>query len=318
MQRTVEETRKFTSKMKITINQLLALALLAITASGLPVSCTYDYFVDETNYRVYVPEVANGTVSDCFVAVYDDKGQLMRSRRTGHADRDPRVAMGIFNFRLPPGKYTTYCYADLGDMPIEEEHSEALAFFATRRLPAPPEHAHAEPAEVKYQILEPEIKPDYKLKTDTTAIARYVGRITVHFKNIPVPVRQVARVRMEATGVGTRQLFRQDSVSTRFTAGDCMYDDFEFVPLSSPNEWAVSRRYFPSMPGQAMRVRFHFIDAAGRNISTLPVDLVDNKTGAPVVLHRGEHVIIEVDSYLVTGVSLVGWNETIKETGKDI
>jgi hypothetical protein len=303
--------------MKIKINQLLAITLLGITVIGLPISCTYDYFVDETNYRVYVPEVANGTVSDCFVAVYDDKGQLMRSRRTGHSDRDPRVAMGIFSFRLPPGKYTTYCYANRGDMPIVEDGSEAQSFFAMQQLSSP-EHAYTQPSEVNYQILKPEIKPDYKLKIDTTAIVRYVGRITVHFKNIPVPLGQVARVRMEATGVGTRQFFPQDTVSTRFTTGDYMYDDFEFIPLASLNEWAVTRRYFPSMPGQAMRVQFHFLDAAGRNIATLPVDMVDSKTGTPIVLHRGEHIIIEVDSYFVVSVELVGWDETIKESGRDI
>ena len=32
-------------------------------------SCTYDYFKDETNYQVYVPEVVDNKVSDCRVLV---------------------------------------------------------------------------------------------------------------------------------------------------------------------------------------------------------------------------------------------------------
>ena len=37
-------------------------------------SCTYDYFKDETNYQVYVPEVVDNKVSDCRVLVYDETG----------------------------------------------------------------------------------------------------------------------------------------------------------------------------------------------------------------------------------------------------
>ncbi|MBQ6792849.1 MAG: hypothetical protein IJO84_05720, partial [Butyricimonas sp.] len=38
-------------------------------------SCTYDYFKDETNYQVYVPEVVDNKVSDCRVLVYDETGK---------------------------------------------------------------------------------------------------------------------------------------------------------------------------------------------------------------------------------------------------
>ena len=40
-------------------------------------SCTYDYFKDETNYQVYVPEVVDNKVSDCRVLVYDETGTLV-------------------------------------------------------------------------------------------------------------------------------------------------------------------------------------------------------------------------------------------------
>ena len=43
-------------------------------------SCTYDYFKDETNYQVYVPEVVDNKVSDCRVLVYDETGVLVGAR----------------------------------------------------------------------------------------------------------------------------------------------------------------------------------------------------------------------------------------------
>ena len=51
-------------------NRLL-IAFTGVIILLLLASCTYDYFKDETNYQVYVPEVVDNKVSDCRVLVYD-------------------------------------------------------------------------------------------------------------------------------------------------------------------------------------------------------------------------------------------------------
>ena len=47
-------------------NRLL-IAFTGVIILLLLASCTYDYFKDETNYQVYVPEVVDNKVSDCRV-----------------------------------------------------------------------------------------------------------------------------------------------------------------------------------------------------------------------------------------------------------
>ena len=64
-------------------------------------SCTYDYFKDETNYQVYVPEVVDNKVSDCRVLVYDETGVLVGARYEAAPWKDPRMRAGLFSFRLP-------------------------------------------------------------------------------------------------------------------------------------------------------------------------------------------------------------------------
>jgi len=45
-------------------NRLLIVLFTGVAVLLSLASCTYDYFEDETNYQVFVPEVLNKTVSD--------------------------------------------------------------------------------------------------------------------------------------------------------------------------------------------------------------------------------------------------------------
>jgi hypothetical protein len=301
------------------IKKLLAVALWGALLAGLHASCTYDYFVDETNYRVYVPEVANGQVSDCYVAVYDEGGQLVRVRRTGWpGDSDPRAALGIFSFHLPPGKYTTYCYANVGDMQLAGSQLASESFFAMKKLDPAGEHAYAQPADMTFQKLTPEIGKTLDVKVDTAALEKYVGRITVKFKNMPVSLSGVERVRLEATGVGTRQYFHMDTLTSRFTRDDYLLDEMPLSPGATATAWEFDRRYFPSIAGEMTRLNLYFTGASGEVLFSLPVEVVDLKTGLPLPLLHGQHLVIEVDNYLVIGIGLVGWDEGVDDYDREI
>ena len=82
------------NRLLIVFTGVIILLLLA--------SCTYDYFKDETNYQVYVPEVVDNKVSDCRVLVYDETGVLVGARYEAAPWKDPRMRAGLFSFRLPP------------------------------------------------------------------------------------------------------------------------------------------------------------------------------------------------------------------------
>jgi hypothetical protein len=307
--------------MKKKNKRFLVVFLSGVLFACLIVSCTYDYFVDETNYKVFVPEVAAGTVSDCYVAVYDEAGTLVRSRRAGTSNDDPRVKAGLFSFRLPPGKYTAHCYADVKEMQLEEAASRDEAFIALKRVTPPAgydgEHAHGLPSEMLFRKLLPEIGNRFEPRVDTATLERYVGKITVLFKNLPVSP-EVARVQLEATGVATRQYFGRDTLSSRFTEEDYIFDEAPVSPAIAGASWEMSGCYFPSIDGQVMRLNLRFIDAEGKMLNNIAVEVVDPLTSLPLPLLHGRRIVLEIDTYTVVGIGIAGWDEDIKHSGKDI
>ena len=90
-------------------NRLLIVFTGVITLLLL-VSCTYDYFKDETNYQVYVQEVVDNKVSDCRVLVYDKTGVLVGARYEAAPWKDPRMRAGSVSYtHLDVYKRQEYC-----------------------------------------------------------------------------------------------------------------------------------------------------------------------------------------------------------------
>lgn len=110
-------------------NRLLIVLFTGVAVLLSLASCTYDYFEDETNYQVFVPEVLNKTVSDCRVLVYNDAGTLVGARyATSPWDKDPRMEAGLFSFRLTPGEYKVYCYTNTDSLTfVDGQHLDASA-----------------------------------------------------------------------------------------------------------------------------------------------------------------------------------------------
>ncbi|MDR2131484.1 MAG: FimB/Mfa2 family fimbrial subunit [Odoribacteraceae bacterium] len=301
--------------------RILVVFLITAMFARLSVSCTYDYFVDETNYKVFVPEVANGSITTCFVAVYDEAGTLVRTRRTGPLGSDPRVTAGIFSFRLQPGKYTAYCYANVNDMEVMDAGSSEQAFLALKRIVPPVEErdsqAYALPPEVVFQKLTPTIGNTFEQLVDTATLERFVGRITVRLKNLPFTLHDVTRVQLEATGVATRQYFSRDTLTSRLTENDYIFND---SPLAAGSEhfMEMDHYYFPSIADQLMRLNIRFLNAGGEILNEIPVEVIDTKTALPLPLLRGKRIILEIDSYTVVSIGLVGWNEEIKNSDREI
>ena len=300
--------------------RLLVVFLMGVVLAYSQVSCTYDYFVDESNYKIFVPEVALGTVKGCYVAVYDEAGMLVKARRADSASNDPRVALGLFNFHLSPGKYTAYCYANVHDIQVMGAGSAYNAFIAMKRAgsPAGKHDAYALPPEVVFQKLTPTIGNTFEQIVDTTALERYVGRITVRFKNIPVSLPAVSRVQLEATGVATRQFFGWDTITSRFTENDYIFDDTPVPPGTSGSNWEMDHYYFPSVPDQLTRLNIRFIGADGQLLNELPVEVIDTKTDRPLTLLHGRRIILEIDNYMVIGIGITEWDKDIKHSDREI
>jgi hypothetical protein len=280
-------------------------------------SCTYDYFVDETNYKIFVPEVASGAVQGCYVAVYDEAGRLVRSRVTGTSIDDPRTRAGIFAFRLQPGKYAAYCYANVDELQVSESSSADQSFVSMKQLDTIPA-AYALPPELLFRKLSPVIGERFEQRVDTVSLERYVGRITVRFKNIPVDLQRVAAVQLRAEGIATRQYFSSDTLPSRHTEEDHIFDSAPVTAPLSGSAWEMDHYYFPSIDGQLTRLSICFIDSQGTLINEIPVEVSDAKTAMPLTLLHGRRIILEIDSYTVIGIGIADWDNNIKDAEREI
>ncbi|NDV84133.1 FimB/Mfa2 family fimbrial subunit [Bacteroides sp. 51] len=278
-------------------------------------ACTYDYFVDETNYIVYIPEVKDKTIDGCRVMVYDKSGLLVGDKSTSTSTHDTKIPLGLFTFRLPVGDYKVYCYANTDGVAFSDENSYETSAFSL--LSHETGDSYSQPSDVFFDILEHTVKHPGILVSDTAAIERYVGRITVRFKNFPFDITNLASIDLLAEGVATKQYLKHDTLTTYIAEGDVMKhtNDLSTISLAG-GVLEVDHRYFPSVENSYKTLNFMFFDSGGTQIARIPVGVADPDTYIPYRLYYGKRLIIEVDRYLITTIQLVGWDEDIKTGGE--
>lgn len=283
-----------------------------ITILLLYTACTYDYFEDETNYVVYIPEVRDKTVNDCRVMIYNESGLLVGDRFVGASTNDPKLSLGLFTFRLPKGDYSVYCYANIDGVSFSGESTRETSAFS---LPLhDTEGVYRQPSDVFYDKFEHKIENPGIRHSDTTAIERYVGRITVRFKNIPFDMADLSNIELVAEGVASRQYLKHDTLTSHVMRGDDVLkhtDDVSSVSFSE-GTLEVDHRYFPSVENSYKKLNFTFTDRGGDIVAIIQVGVTDPQTNLPIRLYSGKRIIIEVDRYLVSTIRLVGWDEDIK------
>ncbi len=297
-------------------NRLLIVLFIGVTTLFLT-SCTYDYFEDETNYQVFVPEVLNRTVSDCHVLVYNDAGVLVATRyAVSPWTETPRMASGLFGFRLQPGAYKVYCYTNTDSVSfIDKQNLDNSAFVLQSSSSG--QHHYVQPLDILFQKFVPVIEHPGILKTDTASLEHYTGRITVRFKNFPGDVSRIKNVQLLAENVSVMQYLNNDTLASRLTSDDRMYHIGGLPVQKHAGILEVEHRYLPSLEGETMRLNYTFLAEDGTVINHLPIEVQD-KTGLPIRLLYGRHIIIEIDSYTVMSISIVGWNEDIVNGDTDM
>lgn len=294
--------------MRRVINLIMVLSFLAVLL--FQISCTYDYFEDETNYILYVPEVEEGSVTDCSVFVYADSGQLIAKKTMStQTVKDPRMAQGLFGFKLFPGSYKVYCYTNTDSISFSNISKLQEAAFTAHKRKSGQDH-YVQPSNIRFDKKEPVIVHTGVLSQDTTEINHYTGRVTVRFKNFPLNPSTVKVVKMSAENVGTIQYLKTDTITTSFTASDKILHEGGIPEQLKPEYLELDYRFFPSLEDKAMSMKFHFIGNDDNILMDFPVNLVEND-GKPIRLLHGQRIIIEIDTYTIVKISLIGWDEDI-------
>lgn len=304
-------------------NGLLIILFTCVSILFTYTACTYDYFVDETNYLVFVPEVKAKTVRDCRVMVYDANGNLVGEKyATNPFANDERMVRGEFAFRLNPGEYNVYCYTNTDSVAFVDTRTYDTSAF--QLLTDGTENGYMQPSDMYFHKIKPNIIHPGILNTDTADLKRYTGRITVRFKNFPVETTPINKIDLRAVNAATMQELKLDTLTTRVTEEDMMtHMDSENFTISSARSLEIDHRYLPSMvindEDVKMTLNFLFKDSQGDKVLNLPVDVAWVEEGYPArrLLH-GQRMIIEVNNYEVNKITLVGWDEDIQGGGPPI
>ena len=173
--------------MRRVINLIMVLSFLAVLL--FQISCTYDYFEDETNYILYVPEVEEGSVTDCSVFVYADSGQLIAKKTMStQTVKDPRMAQGLFGFKLFPGSYKVYCYTNTDSISFSNISKLQEAAFTAHKRKSGQDHY------VQPDVAWNESSSSIRITKKETNVSNTIFSDVLHFKlgnfDIPIVVTQ--------------------------------------------------------------------------------------------------------------------------------
>lgn len=286
-------------------------------------SCTNDYFEDENNCWIYVPQIKEGTIQDFYIAFHDANGVHMR---TSHIfipfDKNEKMRDGILRFKLKPGESAISCFAQTAGMGLTEGQPATESSITAPVLPNI-EHLYAPSGPLRiikdqkfvYPIGHPEAKTPQTIDISEDHV--YIGTIIHEFKDLP---SIITRIDITYTGLATR--FEFGGLFDNITPQDRTQVSY-IVDRTSRETLSYSDKYFPSSG----------IGLDGTEYSPVPLQLdvlfyADNKvvghfsdeisdptdgdgttiTG-DVLLHPRQTLKFTYKGFTVTGISLVDWGD---------
>ncbi len=304
-------------------------------------SCTYDYFEDETNYVVYAPKANSELMTDEYrigdIRIYIYNETLGRQKSASYPfQENARIKFGNFNFRLFPGSYSTYCFANTAGIDFYGTDALQDALFG---LPESQNNEYRYPASLAgflTEVKNPEIKYPAPVKTDTAYFdRRYSGRISVAFERLAelnplLTYDNIKGVKVEATGVGTYQspALLTDSIhtrSSRYSPADKVA--MECITYEEPLEgydFGIDAYFFPSLSDEGegsipITLSMDFIGHDGNSIHAFSLSLRDYTKNETIILHMNQTIYLSTDGRNTFVLEIGGpepWNPEI-EGGDD-
>ncbi len=310
---------------------IFSLWIILFFSLSFSVSCTYDYFEDETNYVVYVPKANADLITDEYriedihIYIYNDE-MLERQRKASFPfQENTRMKFGNFNFRLFPVSYDAFCFANTEGIHFYDMASRKAGRFGLTESSGGEYHYPDSFASFSLEKLKPQINYPGPLEVDTAYFnKRYSGRICIAFKKITnlhslLTYNNIKTVRIEATGVGTFQQMSllTDSIHTRsssYTPSDKVI--MELTPYQNPFgdfEFGIDGYFFPSLSDRPISLWLDFLDNNGNSIYSFPVDI-------PNTLHMNETIYLGTDglTVFILGINTPEqWNPEIVSGGDE-
>lgn len=282
------------SVVKCTCKVLSGLCLMIFASGG----CTYDYFVDENNFTLYVPQIEEGTIQNFYVAFHSSDGKHTITREVSAPfDQNDKMKQGLLRFKLPVGPtYTVSCFAQYtpASVTVGNAYDESAKLkeldlsggnyyagsgnvYISRSTRPRSLFLAATPFPVGH--------PDSKiaLEADIDETREFKGRVILTFEDLP---SSVTRIDTYYSGLSTKHqfdgTFRNSTDSDRIrgsytiASGTVSGNTVSFSDILHPS---VGTRFgaesrgpstpLPSTP-TPLELELHLYDARGNNVGIIP------------------------------------------------
>ena len=288
-------------------------------------SCTYDYFEDETNYRLYIPQIHDKSISDFHVSFFDMSGNRVFEKEYSYPfDGDMFIEQGIIRAKLLPGEYRVSCFANSRDAEGEVLFSKSLAIntsevWLSKITPGVYNTAPELRTVLNIETSAPFIGQPMKIDTiDISEETAHVGQIVYQFKKLPV---SVDRIEISTVNLSTGLSFSGLLLNT--SDSDCVFQNLKREGLLNENGLlSVTSYYFPSslsemkvLEPKILGVQTRFFDdknnLIGEYLNPLPkASDMDGNQVDPVLL-SGKKLWITFDGFIVADIVLSDWGDII-------
>lgn len=296
-------------------------SLLAASLTLLASSCTYNYFEGGSNYKVFVPELLEGSIADCRVLIYDNvSGALVAdASATPQTVADGLGAEGLFAFQLEEGEYKVCVLTGTESVDIDPASSLDAAKFSLKPVQAPKPNSFGTTGSLSFDYI---MRPyDGVTETvDTTALKFYPARIDVRYRGTETPLDAVASANISVSNTGIVQPLAVDTLTA------APEDSRAFFSYAAPEKYPADADgavyqfttwLFPTPENTEMSLSLTFCDASGNGINSFSCRLTDSSTGQPLRLLCGQRAVIDIYNHGIT-ISIGGWSTDISGGNTEI
>lgn len=305
-------------------------------------SCSYDYFEDENNFRLYVPQIADGSIQNFYVAFHAQDGSHTITRElTAPFDKDDLMKRGILKFKLFPGQYSVSCFADYapGSITVGNTFDDSYkhAIDLNNNLYQPP---HTNPRSVLTTAMAyPMGHPDSR---DSVAIdigenRRFKGTVIISFTELPEVV-----TRIDAYYNGLATAYHFDGTFRRFALNDRLVESFkvsdnrqgnvvtltDIINASTGTAFGVvpsTRAGIKSSNPTSLELELHLYDSSNNLVGVIPFTENDFNSLPPdrrplskngdvaedLVLNSQETIRFNLKGFTIISIEIMGWGDII-------
>lgn len=288
-------------------------------------SCTYDYFEDETNYRLYVPQIHEKSITDFHISVFDKLGNLAFEREYIYPfDADIFIEQGIIKMKLPPGDYRISGFANSKNTETNLVYQKSKNINTSAIwLEAYRSNVYKTAPELRTVLNKETLVPfiGEPLKIDTLDISEksiHVGQIIYNFKKLP---NSIHRIEIATTNLATGLAF--DGTSLNTSTNDCVLLHFQTDTLKTANDhFSIKKFYYPSALSNSrngeykiLNIHTRFYDANNNLIGEYldPLPKANDINGNPTdpILLSGKKLRITFEGFIIANIVVSEWGDII-------